>query len=182
MKMQRLYKGKWIGRALFSQIEISEISEMEMLQGLDGCLYVGTLHACKKYFEEKTQDGGAPEKWGFEMQKLCGVYLDAWGMPRKFQLLKQEIQKGVGERYLYIGTRRKCNEFQKQWWHERDMADEAKKIKFFYNENNAREVWDENGTKYPIYRGQADAEVFVNTTEVDVSHWKSIKHLNEKIK
>ncbi len=58
----------------------------------------------------------------------------------------------------------------------------AKKIKVFYNENDTSTVWDENGKKYPVYRGEATAEVFVNPADVDVSHWKSIKHLNEKIK
>lgn len=58
----------------------------------------------------------------------------------------------------------------------------AKKIKVFYDENNANTVWDENGTKYPIYRGRAKAEIFVNPADVDVSHWKSIKHLKGKIK
>lgn len=68
--------------------------------------------------------------------------------------------------------------------HEVIKMSKAKKIKFFYNENDFGTVWDENGKKYPIYRGEtsADADVFVNPDDVDVSHCNSIKHLKEKIK
>ena len=58
----------------------------------------------------------------------------------------------------------------------------AKIIKVFYNENDISTVWDENGKKYPTIWGQANAEAFVNPDDVDVSHWKSIKRLKEKIK
>lgn len=59
----------------------------------------------------------------------------------------------------------------------------AKKIEFFYNENDFSVMWDKDGNEYPTpwAEGYVDARTR-KVIEMNVSHGKSIKHLKEKIK
>lgn len=129
MKMQQLY-GVVNCMGIWSEVELSKKRFQNGLEDYGAeCIFIGTKPACKKWMDEKIQDNiSFNECVGkMEMQKLCGVFWSStYGGTAICELIKQEIQKGVGDHYLFIGTRRKCNEFQKQFWQE------AEKVKVIY--------------------------------------------------
>lgn len=101
MQMQKMFV---VREAESGTPNVEELSPEQLQTGVKSFLYIGTKYGCNEYLRGNRQKMG-----------LYGVkYSEPHDMLFKSNVLAIEIQKGQMERYLYVGSRPKCNEFMKE--------------------------------------------------------------------